>query len=294
MFSGCYSALITPFINGQLDEAALRKLVRFQLDNGIHGLVPMGTTGESPCVSEAEHKRVVELVISEVAGQVPVLAGAGSNNPQEAISYAQFAQQAGADGVLAVAGYYNRPAQEGLYQHFKALHDATDLPIIIYNIPPRTIVDVQPDTMARLAELPRVLGCKDACGDLSRISHERSRISKPFSYFSGDDITALAYNASGGAGCISVTANVLPAQCAQLQNLCAAGDYAAALRLHEQLVPLHAALFREPNPAGIKYAASLRNLCREECRLPMMPLSAASRAAIELELAKALQKTADA
>ena len=264
MFNGCFTALITPFRDGQLDEPALRKLVRFQLDHGIHGLVPMGTTGESPTVSAQEHKRVVDVVVQETAGQVPVIAGAGSNNPQEAIEYARHAQQAGADAVLAVAGYYNRPSQEGLYQHFKALHDATAIPILVYNIPPRTIVDIQPDTLARIAELPRIVGIKDACGD---------------------DITALAYNANGGNGCISVTSNVLPAQCAQLQSLCAAGHFAAALALHEQLVPLHAALFREPSPAGIKYAASLLDLCSEECRLPMVALAESSQAAIGRALA---------
>ena len=286
MFTGCYTALITPFLNQQLDEAALRKLLRFQLDNGIHGLVPMGTTGESPTVTEQEHRRVVEIVVQETAGQVPVIAGAGSNNPREAIAYAQSAQRIGADAVLAVAGYYNRPSQEGLYQHFKALHDATDIPIIIYNIPPRTIVDIQPDTMARLAELPRVVGVKDACGDLGRISHERSRITKPFSYFSGDDITALAYRANGGGGCISVTANVLPAECVRLQHLATAQDYVAALRVHEQLVPLHAALFAEPSPAGIKFAAALLGICSDECRLPMVPLTQSSQEAIRQALAK--------
>lgn len=286
MFTGCYTALITPFLDQQLDEVALRKLLRFQLDNGIHGLVPMGTTGESPTVTEQEHKRVVEIVVQETAGQVPVIAGAGSNNPREAIAYAQYAQKAGADAVLAVAGYYNRPSQEGLYQHVKALHDATDIPIIIYNIPPRTIVDIQPETMARLAELPRVVGVKDACGDLGRISHERSRITKAFSYFSGDDITALAYRANGGGGCISVTANVLPAECVRLQNLAAAQDYAAALRVHEQLVPLHTALFTEPNPAGIKFAAALLGICSDECRLPMVPLAQVSRDEIRQALVK--------
>ncbi|MDO8695766.1 MAG: 4-hydroxy-tetrahydrodipicolinate synthase [Pseudomonas sp.] len=286
MFTGCYTALITPFLNQQLDEVALRKLLRFQLDNGIHGLVPMGTTGESPTVTEQEHRRVVEIVVQETAGQVPVIAGAGSNNPREAIAYAQSAQRIGADAVLAVAGYYNRPSQEGLYQHFKALHDATDIPIIIYNIPPRTIVDIHPETMARLAELPRVVGVKDACGDLGRISHERSRITKPFSYFSGDDITALAYRANGGGGCISVTANVLPAECVRLQNLATAQDYVAALRVHEQLVPLHAALFAEPSPAGIKFAAALLGICSDECRLPMVPLTQSSQEAIRQALAK--------
>ena len=284
MFTGCYSALITPFLDQQLDEVALRKLVRFQLEQGIHGLVPMGTTGESPCVSEQEHKRVIELVVQETAGQVPVIAGACSNNPLEAIAYGQYAQRMGADALLAVAGYYNRPSQEGLYQHFKMLHDATDLPIIVYNIPPPTIVDIQPDTMARIAELPRVVGVKDACGDLARISHERRRIGKPFSYFSGDDMTALAYNASGGAGCISVAANVLPAQCVQLQQLTAAQDFAGALRLHEQLMPLYAALFVEPNPAGVKFAASLLGLCSADCRLPMVPLAASTQEQIRQAL----------
>jgi 4-hydroxy-tetrahydrodipicolinate synthase len=218
---------------------------------------------------------------------VPVIAGVGSNNPLEAIRLAQHAQRSGADGLLAVAGYYNRPSQEGLYQHFKALHDATDLPILVYNIPPRTIVDVQPDTLARIADLPRIVGIKDACGDLGRISHERQRIRRDFSWLSGDDITALAYNANGGSGCISVTANVLPAQCVRLQDLCAQGNYAEALQLHEALMPLHSALFREPNPAGVKYAASLLGLCGEECRLPLVALSDAACDAIRAALAAA-------
>jgi 4-hydroxy-tetrahydrodipicolinate synthase len=288
MYTGCLTALITPVHNQQLDEAALRKLVRAQLDGGIHGLVPMGTTGESSTVSHAEHERVIELVVKEAGGEVPVVAGVGSNNPQEAIALARFAEQVGADALLAVAGYYNRPSQEGLYQHFKALHDATGLPIIVYNIPPRTIVDIQPDTLARIAELPRIIGIKDASGDLGRICHERQRIHKPFSFLSGDDITALAYNANGGNGCISVISNILPAQCAQLQDLCVEGHYAEALRLHDLLVPLHAALFCEANPAGIKYAASLLGLCDEECRLPMVPVSDATRTAIRLALDAAL------
>ncbi len=286
MFQGCLTALITPFHEQQLDERALLKLVKYQLDAGIHGLVPVGTTGEASTLSHEEHQRVIELVTKATARQVPVIAGVGSNNPAEAISLARHAQRCGADALLAVAGYYNRPSQEGLYQHFKALHDATELPILVYNIPPRTIVDIQPDTLARIAELPRVVGIKDACGDLGRISHERQRIRKSFSWLSGDDITALAYNANGGKGCISVTSNVLPALCAQLQNLCATGDYAAALRVHELLVPVHAALFREPNPAGVKYAACVLGLAREECRLPMVPLAQASRLAIREALAE--------
>lgn len=289
MFTGCFTALITPFHEQRLDEVALRKLVRHQIDNGIHGLVPMGTTGESATVSHDEHAHVIELVVKEAAGQVPIIAGVGSNNPLEAIEHARFAQRIGADAILAVAGYYNRPSQEGLYQHFRALHDATDIPIIVYNIPPRTIVDIQPDTLARIAELPRIAGIKDACGDLGRVCHERQRIHKDFSFLSGDDITAVAYNANGGKGCISVTSNILPALCARLQGLCAAGDYAGALALHDKLVPLHAALFREPNPAGVKYAASLIGLCDEECRLPMVPVSDQTRLAIRLALASVLE-----
>lgn len=288
MYTGCMTALITPFRDGGLDEPALRKLVRTQLDAGIHGLVAMGTTGEASTVSSTEHQRVIELVVKEVAGQVPVIAGVGSNNPQEAIEYARLAHEVGANAVLAVAGYYNRPSQEGLYQHFKALHDASELPILVYNIPPRTIVDIQPDTMARIAELPRVVGVKDACGDLGRICHERHHIRKPFSFLSGDDVTAVAYNANGGDGCISVTSNILPAHCARLQDLCTSGQFPEALKLHDSLVPLHAALFREPNPAGVKYAASLLGLCREEARLPMVPVSDSTRLAIRLALEAAI------
>ncbi len=280
MFRGSITALVTPFRDGQLDEAALRKMVRFQIEQGSHGLVPVGTTGESPTLSEEEHKRVIEITVEECAGQIPVIAGAGSNNPIEAIKYSLHAQQAGADATLHVAGYYNRPNQEGLYQHFKMVHDATELPIILYNFPPRTIVCLDVDTMARLAELPRVVGVKDATGDVTRILTERQRITKPFSYLSGDDIASVAYSVGGGHGCISVTSNVAPALVSQLHELCLNGDYAAAKALQDRLVPLHKALFLEPNPAGAKYAASLLGLCSEECRLPVVALSDASKAAI--------------
>ncbi|WP_110721370.1 4-hydroxy-tetrahydrodipicolinate synthase [Thiolinea disciformis] len=266
MFSGSYVALITPFRQGALDEAALRNMVNWHIEQGTHGLVPMGTTGESPTVSQAEHEQVISIVLEEAAGRIPVIAGAGSNNPIESVHYAQIAQDLGANAILCVAGYYNRPSQEGLYQHFKYLHDHCNLPIIIYNIPPRAVVDIKADTMARLAQLPRVVGVKDATGDLTRISQERQLIKKPFSYLSGDDITAIAYNASGGNGCISVTANIAPKLCAQFQTACLAGHYGEALAIHEKLVPLHQALFREPNPSGPKYAASLLGLCSEEVR----------------------------
>ena len=237
MFYGSYVALLTPFDNGEVDEPTLRKMINWQIESGTQGLVPMGTTGESSTATEAEHKLVVKITIEEAAGRIPVIAGAGSNNPYEACKYAQFAEEQGADGVLCVAGYYNRPSQQGLYEHFKLIHDSSNIPIIIYNIPPRAIVDISPGTMARLAMLPRVVGVKDATGDLSRVSQERMQITKPFNYFSGDDLTALAYNAQGGRGCISVTANLFPTHCARLQAACLAGDYTKALILHEQLLP---------------------------------------------------------
>jgi 4-hydroxy-tetrahydrodipicolinate synthase len=224
-----------------------------------------------------EHKRVVQIVVESVDRNIPVIAGAGSNNPTEALEYTLHAQEAGADAVLHVAGYYNRPNQEGLYQHFKFVHDNSDIPIIIYNIPPRAIVDVLPDTMARLAQLPRIVGVKDATGDLSRIAKERIRIRGDFCYLSGEDPTALVYNASGGHGCISVTANVAPALCVQLQNACARGDFGGALQLQDKLMPLHEALFSEPSPAGAKYGASLLDLCSAECRVPVVALSAETK-----------------
>lgn len=280
MFKGSYVALITPFDDGRIDEKALRKLIEWHVGEGTDGLVPVGTTGESPTLSAAEHKRVIEVTIEAAAGRVPVVAGAGSNNTIEAIEYSRHAQEAGADALLHVAGYYNRPNQEGLYRHFKAVHDSCELPIIIYNIPPRCVVGVDVDTLARLAELPRIVGVKDATTDLSRPGKERIRIDKPFSWLSGEDATAVAYNASGGQGCISVTANVAPAQCAKMQHACLDGDYETALAYQDRLMPLHEALFAEPSPAGAKYAASLLGLCGDACRLPVAPLSDAARGQI--------------
>ncbi len=280
MIEGSLVALITPFANGELDEAALRKLVRWHVDQGSDGLVPVGTTGESPTLSEEEHKRVIEIVVEENAGRLPVVAGAGSNNPREALEYSNYASQAGADALLHVAGYYVRPNQDGLYAHFRFLHDETDLPIIVYNIPPRAIVDVLPATLAELAELPRIAGVKDATGDLTRPLLERAVISKPFSFLSGEDATAVAYNVSGGNGCISVTANVAPRLCADMQAACKAGDYATAAEIQDRLLPLHMALFAEPSPAGVKYAASLLGHCSADCRMPIMPLGEATQAAI--------------
>jgi 4-hydroxy-tetrahydrodipicolinate synthase len=273
MFKGSIVALITPFQDGAVDEVSLRKLVDWHLEEGTHGIVPVGTTGESPTLSHAEHMKVVEIVIDQVAGQIPVIAGAGSNNTIEAIEFTKHAQEAGANASLHVAGYYNRPNQEGLFQHFKAVHDASDIPIIVYNIPPRAVVDILPETMAKLAALPRIAGVKDATGDVSRVSRERMLIKEGFCFLSGEDPTALAYNSQGGDGCISVTANVAPRLCAQFQQACMDGEYSDALELHERLMPMHAALFMEPSPAGAKYAASLLDLCSAEARLPIVPLT---------------------
>ena len=280
MHYGSYTALVTPMHTTGIDEDALRRLVNWQVEQGSHGLVAVGTTGESATLTFAEHKRVVEIVVQECAGRIPVLAGAGSNNPEEAIVFAQHAEKTGADGLLCVAGYYNKPSQEGLYQHFKAVHDATALPIIVYNIPPRCVVEISVATLARLAKLPRVVGVKDATGNTNRILLERQLIDKSFYYFSGDDIAAVAYNANGGCGCISVTANIAPNLCAQLQNACRDNNFARALELQTLLTPLHHALFIEPNPAGAKYAAFLLGFCQDLCRLPMVPLTDATKLAI--------------
>jgi len=282
MISGSLVALVTPFRDGEIDEDALRSMVRWQIDQGTRGLVPAGTTGESATLSAAEHKRVVEIVLSETAGAIPVVAGAGSNNPREAIEFSEHAANFGATATLHVAGYYNRPNQEGLYKHFEAVHNATELPIIVYNIPPRAVVDIEPDTLARIAELPRIVGVKDATGDLNRPLLERMRIRKEFSYLSGEDGTAVAYNASGGNGCISVTANIAPALCANMQVACANGDYELAMSIQQQLMPLHVALFSEPSPAGAKYAASVLGLCSSECRLPITELTPGTKKAIDV------------
>jgi 4-hydroxy-tetrahydrodipicolinate synthase len=281
MFKGSIVALITPFRNGEVDEEALRKLVDWHIDQGTHGVVPCGTTGESPTLSHDEHKRVVEIVVQQVDGRLPVIAGAGSNNTAEAIDLTQHAAKAGADAVLHVAGYYNRPNQEGLYQHFKAVHDCADIPIIVYNIPPRAIVDILPETMARLAELPRIAGVKDATCDGSRISKERVLIDRSFCHLSGEDPTALAYNAHGGHGCISVTANVAPRLCAEFQMACQEGRFDTALEYQDRLMPLHIALFLEPSPAPTKYAVSRLGLCEAEARVPVVPLTEPTRQRVD-------------
>jgi 4-hydroxy-tetrahydrodipicolinate synthase len=287
MFRGSFTALITPFRDGRVDDEAFQSLVERQISNGTHGLVPVGTTGESPTLTYAEHKHVIEMCIAQAAGRVPVIAGAGSNNTIEAIEFTEHAARAAADAVLIVTPYYNKPTQEGLYQHFKAINDAVDIPIIIYNIPGRSVVDMSVDTMARLYDLPNIAGVKDATADMARVSHQRAAMGEGFVQLSGEDATALGFNAHGGHGCISVTANVAPELCARFQNACEAGDYTTALELHDRLMPLHDALFVESNPAPVKYAAQVLGLCREDVRPPLARLSADARRVVELALKKA-------
>lgn len=274
MFKGSFVALITPFKNGKVDEAAFVKLVEWQIEQGTHGLVPCGTTGESPTLSHEEHKRVVKLCIETARGRVPVIAGAGSNNTVEAIELTAFAKEAGADAVLSVTGYYNKPSQEGIYRHFKAVNDAVDIPIILYNIPGRSIVDISLETMTRLFELKNIVGVKDATANLARVSLQRDAMGPEFCQLSGEDATALGFNAHGGVGCISVTANIAPALCAEFQEATLAGDFRKALEIQDRLLPLHNALFLDPNPAPVKYAASLLGLCENEVRLPLVTASA--------------------
>ncbi len=280
MLAGSLVALLTPFRKDEVDEDAIRHMVQWHIEQGTHGIVPVGTTGESATLTEKEHLRVIELVVEEAAGRIPIVAGAGSNNTREAIFYSNSAQELGADAALHVAGYYNRPSQEGLFRHFEAVHAASTIPIIVYNIPPRAVVDILPETMARIAALPRVIGVKDATGDLTRPIRERLLIKDEFSFLSGEDGTAVSYNVAGGNGCISVTANVAPALCSEMQAACMQRDYAIAARIQERLMPLHMALFAEPSPAGVKYAASLLKLCDEFCRLPIVSLSSSSKSAI--------------
>jgi 4-hydroxy-tetrahydrodipicolinate synthase len=270
MFKGSLVALITPFSNGHVDEKHFQELVDWQIKEGTHGLIPCGTTGESPTLSHEEHHRVVELCVEATNGRVPVIAGAGSNSTAEAISLTKHAKKAGADAVLVVTPYYNKPTQEGMYQHYKAISDAVELPIIVYNIPPRCVVDITPETMARIAKLENVVGVKEATGDVTRFTKHRRLIGDDFVQLSGDDALALAQMAHGGDGCISVTANIAPRQLSDFQNACLAGDFTKARAIHERLAPLHEALFIESNPAPVKYAASLLGKCDPKVRLPLV------------------------
>jgi 4-hydroxy-tetrahydrodipicolinate synthase len=279
-FHGSMPALVTPFKDGKFDETAFRALVDWQIQSGSHGLVPVGTTGEGPTLSHAEHRHVVNVCIDEARGRVPVIAGAGSNNTVEAIELAKHAEKDGADAVLVVTPYYNKPTQEGLYQHFKAVNDAIGIPIIIYNIPSRSVIDMSIDTMKRLYELDNIVGVKDATADLGRVSKQRHALGSDFIQLSGEDMTALAHMAAGGHGCISVSANVAPRLCADLMEATLDGDFAKALTLQDRLIPLHAAIFLEPGVAGAKYALSLIGRVNNETRLPLVPVSTPVETAI--------------
>lgn len=280
-FRGSFPALITPMKNGRLDEQAFRKFVNWQIEQGSHGLVPVGTTGESPTLTPEEHKQVIEVCIEEARERVPVIAGTGSNSTMEAIEYTVHARDAGADAALVVVPYYNKPTQDGLYAHFRAIADAVDIPIIVYNVPGRTVASISVETLARLSrDCSNIIGTKDASADLTRPSMQRWKSGKDFIQLSGEDGTALAFNAHGGVGCISVTANVAPRLCAEFQEATLRGDYAAALALQDRLMPLHHAMFVETSPGPVKYAASLLGLCEAEARLPMVPVSEQTKKAV--------------
>ncbi|MEJ1970793.1 MAG: 4-hydroxy-tetrahydrodipicolinate synthase [Rhizomicrobium sp.] len=284
---GSIPALITPLRDGKVDEAAFRKLVEWQIAQGSHGLVPCGTTGESPTLSHEEHMRVVELCVETANGRVPVIAGAGSNSTAEAIALTRHAKAVGADAVLSVTGYYNKPSQEGLYRHFAAIAEAVDIPILLYNIPGRAIVDIGVETMARLSKIANIAGVKDATANLMRPTRERAACGPDWRLMSGEDGTALGYMAHGGHGCISVTANIAPKLCAEFQNACLQGAFDRALQLQDRLMPVHDAMFCEPSPAPVKYAASLLGLCTDEVRLPLVAATDAARKTVAAALASA-------
>ena len=287
-FRGSFPALITPMKHGKVDEQAFRKFVNWQIDQGSNGMVPVGTTGESPTLTPEEHKAVIEICIEEVRGRVPVIAGTGSNSTAEAIDYTVHAKEAGADAALVVVPYYNKPTQEGLYQHFRAIADAVDIPIFVYNVPGRTVANISVETLARLSkDCKNIIGTKDASADLTRPSLQRLASGVDFIQLSGEDGTALGFNAHGGTGCISVTANVAPRLCAEFQNATLKGDYAAALKLQDRLMPLHHAMFVETSPGPVKYAASLLGLREPEARLPMVPVTEATKKAVHEAMIRA-------
>ena len=281
MIKGSLPALVTPFKNGELDLVTLKKLVEWHIAEGSSGIVPVGTTGESPTLSHEEHQKVIEVVVETVAGRVPVVAGAGSNNTAEGISLMRFAKKVGATAALVVTPYYNKPTQAGLIAHFTALHDCCDLPIVIYNIPPRSVIDMTPETMGQLAKLPRIIGVKDATAKLDRVSLQRITCGADFIQLSGEDATALGFNAHGGVGCISVTANIAPRLCAEFQAATLKGDYALALSYQDKLMPLHEAIFIEPGLVGAKYGLSLLGLCAPDVRLPLVGLTDPTKARIK-------------
>ena len=285
MFKGSIVALVTPFKDNKLDEDGYISLIHHHIKNGTSGLVPAGTTGESPTLTHDEHEKVIKLCVEESKGKIPVIAGTGSNSTDEAVSLTQFAEKVGANAALVVTPYYNKPTQEGLYQHFKSINDNCSIPIIIYNIPPRSVVDMSVDTMSRLFELKNIIGVKDAPGDLNRVDEQRKKLGPDFIQLSGEDGTALEFNLRGGVGCISVTANVAPKLCSEFQEASTAKNnsnlLSKAKEINEKLMPLHKSLFIESSPSPVKYAASLLNLCSEEVRLPLVKITEETKKAVK-------------
>jgi len=277
---GSLTALITPFKNGAVDEGAYRRLVEWQIGEGTHGLVPCGTTGESPTLTNEEHMRLIELCVETAKGRVPVIAGAGSNYTEQAILLSRHSKKVGADAVLSVVPYYNKPTQEGLYRHFAKIAESVDIPIVIYNVPSRTVADISVETLARLSKIANIVAIKDATGNMARASRERAALPAKFIRLSGEDATTLGFMAHGGHGCISVTSNVAPRLCAEFQKACMAGNFAEALKLQDRLMPLHDAMFVETSPAPVKFAASLLGHCSEDVRLPLAPASDMARKAV--------------
>jgi len=291
MFKGSIVALITPFKNNKLDEDCYVALIHHHLKNGTSGIVPAGTTGESPTLNHKEHQRVIELCVKETKGKIPVVAGTGSNSTEEAIVLTKYAESVGANAAVIVTPYYNKPTQEGLYQHFKAINDNCSIPIIIYNIPPRSVVDMSVDTMARLFELKNIIGVKDATADLNRVDQQKNKMGKDFIQLSGEDATALEFNLRGGVGCISVTANVAPKLCSEFQNATLTKNnsnlLAKAKEINNKLMPLHKSLFVESNPSPVKYAASLLNLSSEEVRLPLVKVTGQTKKIVKSAMSHA-------
>ena len=281
MFTGSIPALVTPFTNGEVDKKALKELVEWHIEQGSSAVVPVGTTGETPTLSHEEHRDVVRICVETAAGRVPVIAGAGSNSTREATSLTQFAQEVGASAALVVTPYYNKPTQRGMIAHFDAIVEATDIPIVIYNIPGRSVVDMTPETMGTLAKHKNIIGVKDATGDITRVSHQRATCGTDFCQLSGEDASALGFNAHGGVGCISVTANVAPKLCAEFQAATLDGDFTKALALQDRLLPLHTAIFKEPGVAGAKYGLSLLGRCKEDVRRPLTTLLDDTKAQIK-------------
>jgi len=287
MLQGSICALVTPFCDGALDDAAYEKFVDWQIEQGTEGLVPCGTTGESPTLSHEEHMRVVEICVSVANRRVPVIAGTGSNSTEEAIRLTAHAKKAGADAALVVTPYYNKPTQEGLYRHYKALNDSVDLPVIIYNIPARSVIDMSVDTMARLAKLPNIIGVKDATNDVARATRQKLAMGGDFIQLSGEDGTQIGFLAQGGAGCISVTANIAPKLMSDFHKAWRGGDIADAQALNERLMPLHVGLFCESSPGPVKYGASLLGKCSPETRLPLCEISDASKQTVDAAMRSA-------